>query len=45
MTDELRRKTRYRGERCTSKLTLDGDQVQTAQPNYLPTESVADGGK
>ena len=26
MTDEPRRKTRYRGERCTSKLTLNGVQ-------------------
>ena len=25
MKDEPRRKTRYRGERCTSKLTLNAD--------------------
>jgi hypothetical protein len=28
MADEPRRKTRYRGERCSSKLTLDGTRVE-----------------
>ena len=37
MKDEPRRKTRYRGERCTSKLTLNGSlSKEPPRPNAEP---------
>jgi hypothetical protein len=44
MSDEPRRKTRYRGERCSSKLTLNRNQVMcghwTQGPDNAPSASV-----
>ena len=44
MADEPRRKTRYRGERCTSKLTLNANLAELAHrfeallPTLTPSE-------